>query len=380
MPRTDRNRAPGEGTLYEEKSRNRWVGAVVIDGKRRKVTAKTKTEARQKLNALTRSRDNGVQVGDGNTTVAQLVDKWMARDVASRSIAPSTLDTYRWSTRNINAGLGKRRVRELTTDDIENWLDKMSEAGLARSSLKKFRSTLRQALEFGERRGVVNRNAASIAKLTPGARPTAERTALTPDQLRTFLTVCANERLGAMFAIQATVGLRPGEASGLCWDAVDLESGTITIRTAVRNEGNTAVLVDRLKTRRAHRAVVLPVQVIRMLTEHRRRQTIERLASDSWADSRLVFATRAGTPLSASNVRRELDRITLEAELPGVTPNELRHTAASNLSAAGVPIEQIADVLGHTDTAMLMEVYRHAVRPSIDAAASAMNRLIAENA
>ncbi len=46
-----------------------------------------------------------------------------------------------------------------------------------------------------------------------------------------------------MFAVQATVGHRPGEASGLCWDAVDLESGTITIRTAVRNEGNTAVLV-----------------------------------------------------------------------------------------------------------------------------------------
>ncbi len=183
-----------------------------------------------------------------------------------------------------------------------------------------------------------------------------------------------------MFAIQATVGLRPGEASGLCWDAVDLESGTITIRTAVRNEGNTAVLVDRLKTRRAHRAVVLPVEVVRMLAEHRRRQNVERLASDSWADRRLVFATRAGTPLSASNVRRELDRITFEADLPSVTPNELRHTAASNLSAAGVPIEQIADVLGHTDTAMLMEVYRHAVRPSIDAAASAMDRLIAENA
>lgn len=46
--------------------------------------------------------------------------------------------------------------------------------------------------------------------------------------------------------------------------------------------------------------------------------------------------------------------------MPSVTPNELRHTAASNLSAAGVPIEQIADVLGHNDTAMLMEVYRHA--------------------
>jgi hypothetical protein len=112
-----------------------------------------------------------------------------------------------------------------------------------------------------------------------------------------------------------------------------------------------------------------PGDVVRMLTEHRHNQKLERLAADSWADPRLVFATRAGTPLSAGNVRRELDRITAEAELPSVTPNELRHTAPSNLSAAGVPIEQIADVLGHTDTAMLMEVYRHAVRPSIDAAA-----------
>ena len=114
-----------------------------------------------------------------------------------------------------------------------------------------------------------------------------------------------------------------------------------------------------------------------MLAAHRLAQKVERLASDGWADPRLVFATRAGTPLSASNVRRELDRIAAESGLPHVTPNELRHTAASNLSAAGVPIEQVADVLGHTDTAMLMEVYRHAVRPSIDAAASAMDRLIA---
>ena len=54
------------------------VGLTGCDRKRRKVTTKTKTEARQKLNALTRSRDNGEQIADGNTTVAQLVDKWMA--------------------------------------------------------------------------------------------------------------------------------------------------------------------------------------------------------------------------------------------------------------------------------------------------------------
>ena len=75
--------------------------------------------------------------------------------------------------------------------------------------------------------------------------------------------------------------------------------------------------------------VSLRAQVVRMLTEHRRAQKVGRLASDSWTDPRLVFASRAGSPISAGNVRRKLDRVTAEAELPGVTPNELRHTAAS---------------------------------------------------
>jgi hypothetical protein len=113
MPKTERRRALREAraALYEEKARNRWVGAVVVDGKRRKATAKTMTEARQKLIALTRSRDNGEQVGDGNTTVARLIDKWMSRDVARRAIEPPSVDAYRWACQCIVAGLGNRRAR-----------------------------------------------------------------------------------------------------------------------------------------------------------------------------------------------------------------------------------------------------------------------------
>ena len=43
------------------------------------------------------------------------------------------------------------------------------------------------------------------------------------------------------------------------------------------------------------------------------------------------------------------------------TPSELRHSAASLLSAAGVPLEVIADVLGHASTRMLEQHYRHQV-------------------
>ena len=38
------------------------------------------------------------------------------------------------------------------------------------------------------------------------------------------------------------------------------------------------------------------------------------------------------------------------------------------MSAAGLPIERVADVLGHDGTRMTALVYRHAVAPTVDGA------------
>ncbi len=41
----------------------------------------------------------------------------------------------------------------------------------------------------------------------------------------------------------------------------------------------------------------------------------------------------------------------------------LRHTAASELVASGVPLKTAADILGHKTLAMTMEVYSHTLLP-----------------
>jgi integrase len=56
-------------------------------------------------------------------------------------------------------------------------------------------------------------------------------------------------------------------------------------------------------------------------------------------------------------------------------PHELRHSAVSLLSAAGVAEEEIADVVGHVTTRMTHQVYRHQVTPTIDAGKDAMEGL-----
>ena len=88
-----------------------------------------------------------------------------------------------------------------------------------------------------------------------------------------------------------------------------------------------------------------------------------------------MFTTEICTPLDPSNLRDAFDKISAKAKLGHWTPNELRHSAASLLSAAGVPLEVIADVLGHASTRMLEQHYRHQVKPSIDAHVGVMESI-----
>ena len=90
-------------------------------------------------------------------------------------------------------------------------------------------------------------------------------------------------------------------------------------------------------------------------------------AADDWVETGLVFTTTVGTPIDPSNLRREFAKLTRRAGIGHWHPHELRHSAASLLSAAGVPIEQISDVLGHEGPRTTAAVYRHLVNASVSA-------------
>jgi integrase len=80
----------------------------------------------------------------------------------------------------------------------------------------------------------------------------------------------------------------------------------------------------------------------------------------------------AGTAIDPSNLRREFDKVFEKAGLGGWHPNELRHSAASIMLAQGVPLEVVADVLGHSSVRMTGDVYGHTLEPQRQAAAEAM--------
>ena len=114
------------------------------------------------------------------------------------------------------------------------------------------------------------------------------------------------------------------------------------------------------KTRKSRRVLKLPERAIESLREHRTRQAAERLrAGGAWQDHGLVFCREDGVPLDCWQVRREFAAITKAAGLGKErAPREVRHSFVSILSAHGVRIEDISDLVGHSSTTVTISLPR----------------------
>lgn len=380
---SQRRRAKGEGTVYFDESVHAWVGQVSagvnpVTGKRQrvKVAAPTKRGAHARLRE--RLLELELQAGAAAPgTVGELFNLWLSRE-APKTMSVRTLALVRsMVTNHLLPVFGDVRLRDLQVDHVERLLDSKASEGLARSSLVKLHSYLGQAFDAGVRRRLVGWNPARVA-VVPQASAKREGRALTPSDVRALLNVADSHRLGAWVTVAVTMGLRPGEVCGLTWDAVDLADGRAIIHQSLGWVAGEAEL-KAPKTRRP-RTLAIPERTAEALRKHRTAQIEERLlAGPLWPRQwePMVFVTQNGKPIDPSNLRRLVAKLGRDAGIEGrLTPYDLRHTATSVLSAAGVAPELLADLLGHVDTRMVFRHYRHPVTPTIDVAADHIERAL----
>lgn len=370
-------RSHDEGSVYQDKARGGWIAEVSAgydeSGKRKRIRrrAKTKTAAVQKLKELQRQVDGGVPTGKSSMTIAELLDFHLDTVVLSKDPSPNTVDNYRWTHSHIKPALGRKKLTSLTAVDIERFLvHRRDDAGLSKNSLQRLKSHLASAIEEAERRDWIHRNVARIARVPQSH--TEQRRSLTQREAHQLLDAAAGHHLEAAILVGLTRGLRPGEILGLRWADLELDGQppVMHIRQAIKRENNQLRLGEP-KTARSKRVLVIPEVAVSAIRSHRRRQNEARLRNgDVWHDNDLVFCTEIGTLIDPSNFRREFKKLTRAAGLDDWTPYEMRHSAASLLVAKGVPIEQVADLLGHKDATTLLAVYRHDVAVAVDAGSS----------
>lgn len=385
-------RGRGDGGIYRDSERGRWVGQLDLgtgpDGKRlrRKVVGRTKSDVAAKLRALRAEHDGRPGTTPGLQTVGELAARWLDTAVRARHPEGSPMwETYQYVIdHHIAPGLGDRQLRTVTADDVDRFLIDRARSGYSRSVVRRIRNTLSQVFRWGVRRRQCTWDPAAFAELPPssiydGATPRVNRTprALLPREARRFVDAAAGDPNEALLLTAICTGLRPGELLALHWDDVDLAKGVLTVRRAWKGRDEHRHIGEP-KTRSSIRTVGLAVVAVEAIRRHQIAQQRRRSTHDCPTEwEQLLFSSAAGTPIDPSNLRRLVKQVATRAGVGHLAPYDLRHTAVSLLSDAGVPNQELADLLGHTTTRMVEIHYRHRLTETIDVAVGPMDDLLA---
>lgn len=374
-------RGHGEGSLYWSESRQRYIAELTTgytpSGKRKvkKASDKTKTGAKKKLRAMMRDYEDGLTVASSGYTVADAVNDWLKFGRNGKD--PATVELNRLHANNhVIPGLGARKLRDLTADDVDQWLAEKAKT-LSTRTLADVLSVLTRSIKRAQARDKVKRNVALLCDV-PTGQPGRPSKSLTLPQATALLKAVEPTPMNAYIVLSLLTGARTEELRALTWKHVDLIGApdskppvppTIEVWHSVRTDGDT-------KTRKSRRTLALPVRCVDALKRHGELQNLMRGRYDlPWTDDDLVFSTKTGAELDAAHVRRDfrkvLDRAGLDPD--EWTPRELRHSFVSLLSDHGMRIEDISLLVGHSGTAVTELVYRHQLRPVLQKGAEVMD-------
>jgi integrase len=384
-----KRRGRGEDSIYWDATKSCYVGAVSLGYSasgtriRKRVMARTKTEVREKLKELHQQAQNGVRPRR-HYTMNDALDDWL--ETGLDGLAPATVTVYRNTiAKALREELGTVELTKLTAGAVQKALVSMA-AGRSTRTVQMAHNVLVRVIRHAERDDLVGRNVAVLVKPPKGQRGGRPSKSLTFEQAVALMAAAQGTRLEAYVILSLLSGVRTEEARALRWDHVvawvsgqwvrvldagfDHEQVAVFVWRAERAGGDT-------KTPESRRTLLLARRCVEALREHRVRQAQDRLmAGPLWQDHGLVFASAVGTPMDDHNVRRMFRAITEEAGLgTGWVPREIRHTFVSLLSARGVPVEAIALLAGHNQTATTELVYRHQIVPALTRGAEVMDEI-----
>jgi integrase len=350
-------RANNEGSIYKRRD-GRWVASISLDhGRRKYLYGKTRQEVGRKLTAVLKARQDGLPVLGERQTVAQYLEGWL--ESARPSLRPRTFSRYEQYLRlHAIPEIGRLSLAKLGPQHLQRLYASRLEAGLSPTSVAHLHAVLHRALEQAARWGLVARNVASLVTRPRITRQ--EMTTLSPEQARAFLEAAQEDRLGALYVLALTTGMRQGELLALRWRDVDLQAGTLQVRATLQRTGNGFSFAEP-KTARSRRQVALTGIAIAALRRHRTAQAEERLQLGAvWEDNDVVFANEVGRPVEATNlIRRSFHPLLERADLPRIRFHDLRHTAATLMLGRAVHPKVVAEMLGHSQIAVTLDLYSH---------------------
>lgn len=338
-------------------------------GRTRKLTATGTTKAKATA-ALKAKAQNTTQAPGGNIlTVRVAAEQWL-QALPTTGIKPATIRTYEQATRNHIIPLaGELTIKELTTSRVTDLLHRINEPRPGKNGemiggptpARHARVCLGLIYKRLIHDGLIEHSPVTYAHTPKEPRKLVEHV-LTIEEIRAIRALiidwgnrgsASGPKHGAQLLLDfvdvlAGTGMRPGEVLALRWADIDLTAGVIFVRsTLTRIKGQGLVAQPTPKSLYSQRGLAVPDFVVAIL--HRRY-----LEGDGRADTP-VFATRNGTFISDSNMRR-LWRQARAGRFEGVDFASYRKAVATIIERAE-GMEAAGKALGHSSPDITRKYY-----------------------
>jgi len=325
---------------------------------------------REKIQELKRGGPVGTTV-----TLKQYLARWLPYHGKAKPLAPKTAERYASLAAHATRALGTVPLKDLTTFMLDDLYVKLAET-LSAKTVREVHNVLHVALKRAVKTKLIPFNPADGCDLPRVDQK--EAVALNTEQLAAYQAVATGTWVDLLIRLAAAIGARRGELLATRWSDLDWETNRLRIeRSLYQVKGE--IGIKPTKTRQV-RVVSVPPSLMEYLKLHREAQEKDRVlfGPDYRTDLDLIFADPSGNFLLPSSITRAAVRLAKKAGLAGVGLHSLRHTHASTLIRAGVPLPNVSKRLGHRDTYTTAKIYAHAIPDTDQDVAVAWDKLIAE--
>lgn len=325
-----------------------WRCQILIDGKRKSITADTPEAANAQALAMREGfLEQQERFSKEEITLGDAIEKYV--EDRRPVLSPSTVRSYLETKRNRIKDLQAMRVVDITEDDIQRSISAAARAG---KSSKTIKNDITLAIAVISRYKDIN---TKNLKYPPKVKK--EHKFLETDEIVRLISACEGERAEIPILMALWLGLRRSEILGLCWDCIDFDACKITIKRAlVRDDKGTYAIKNYTKNESSNRVVSCPNYIL------------DKISALPTERSGRLFDTN-DTSFIYDNLKEICDREKIT--FPGV--HGLRHTNASVMLSLGI-MDKYAMARGGWSTDHTMKnVYQHLFAEDKKSADDAIN-------
>lgn len=345
-----KKRGNGEGSISLETATGLYRAAITDPtGKRIVKRFKKKLQASEWLTLIKSEILKQTYISPSNITLGEWLVEYL-KTYCLPSIRPKTAATYKNTLHHL-APLADIPLQQLTAHGVQKFYNELPP--LSGSVKVKIHAMLKRAVTKAWALGMIKKN--TMLNVQRPKDDTLDIQIFTVNEIQKiteeFKVSKYWKKYQLFFLLAISTGMRLGELLGL----------------RIGSVGNNYIKIENCVVEVDGRLLDMPPKTstgIRKITISE--DLAAKLKASYQADKVLlingyVFHTANNTPFRPCNIRRMWVGILKEAGLPYRHFHCLRHTHATQLLAAGIPLLEVSKRLGHAKTSYTVNIYGHAI-------------------